>query len=96
MFGMRIKRWTDIVMKTNISDTIELNSYTANILLLTLQEQESRVPDTIKLNKIGIVGFVPNVIVGGLGAIIVCYGVYVYVIRKSVILNFIFYPAKYI
>lgn len=44
------------------------------------------------LNRMGIVGFVPNVVIGFFGATILCYVVYVFFIKKIKILNFIFYP----
>lgn len=50
----------------------------------------------IILNKIGIVSFVPNLIIGFIGAILLCQVIYELIIRKIKVLDFIFYPARYL
>lgn len=50
----------------------------------------------IILNRLGIVGFTANLLVGFLGAVIICYFTYTLIIRKIKILDFFFYPERYI
>lgn len=50
----------------------------------------------ILLNRIGIVGFIPNMVMGFVGSLFLCQVMYELVIKKIAVLDFIFYPMRYL